>query len=236
MRRRRWPRRDAPAVARPRRARRRPAAASSQASAARMWAATQISIWVMTIQRVVVGDGQVGGHNLSPLRPGLAAEVEVIAVQHADRLITAQVLHRPRRERHHHPVDRVDIPGAARAAEGEDPAASLAVVIRGRVPDADRRPTRRCRTPHVRPTEPTIATSGSARHAAQLGREAGVEELGVLVEQNQCLEPGHRAARSSRRLKLRATDPAAAWAEHDRIRLARALDSGTRHSARRRRA
>ena len=65
------------------------------------------------VERVVVDRAEVGRHDLLAGGPRLHADVEVVAVELAQRLVEAQLAHRPRREHHDEAVDRVDLSGPA---------------------------------------------------------------------------------------------------------------------------
>ena len=141
-------------------------------------------------------DPQVGRDHLLPSRPGLHADVEVVAVKDpADRLVEAEVLDRPRRERDHESVDRIDLSGLG--VDGDllrDPAQrrQLATAV---LVEAVRE-----RRPLHRPLPPGDAADvGSARapdqphvgvlqRLADLGDEIGIDDLGVLMDDDEGLE------------------------------------------------
>ena len=125
----------------------------------------------------------------------LQAEVEVVAVQLAERLVEADVADRPRREREDEAVDGVHLararvrrpllalPGERR----EIAAAELAVAV------DERRPGHRALPPrdaaHAdRADAAHDADLGVAERLAQLRAEAGVVDLGVLVQEDERLE------------------------------------------------
>ena len=83
------------------------------------------------LQRMVVDDLEIGGHDRAPRRADLQAEIEVVPMQQLpQRLVEADVLDHPRGQDEHESVDRVDLaePGVgglrssrSRSREGTSP-------------------------------------------------------------------------------------------------------------------
>ena len=147
------------------------------------------------LERVVVDRLEVGREDLLARLPGLTADVEVVPVQLAERLVELQVAYRPGREGEDEAVERVDLSGVAdRHRLGgvpghrvELPAADL------RVPMGERCPRHRAVPPSdaADPDRPRAADDRYIRvleGGADRRAEVGVVDLRILVEQDEHLE------------------------------------------------
>ena len=179
-----------------------PGICPSHFSATRMCAAIHVSRVADELERVVVDDAEVGRHHLAAGGAHLQAEVEVVAVQPAERLVEADVAHRPRRQRQHEAVDRVDLAGVRERRQLVRRSTRARAARRRRAPGSGGRttptspspPTTRCCGRRSAPTQPTTPTSGSRSARAQLGAEVRARELGVLVQRGRAPR-GRRARR-----------------------------------------
>src|SRR6266511_2089716 len=143
----------------------------------------------------MVDGPEVRGHHLLADGPCLTADVEVIAVQAAERLVEAELPGRPGGEDHDEAVDGIDLAGLGEGRllapdeghRGEVASAKLLVLV------AEGRPPHGTLPPGDAPDADGTRTThdGDVRIGERLADRAAevlVEQLGILMDENHRLE------------------------------------------------